>query len=295
MPISVTCRCGNSYRLKDEFAGKVVRCPQCGETIRVEAAQRTTRPQADIAFDRDKFLLRQKHLAISEKYEVWDDEGRPILYIERPAHLARNLFACLAGLAAGIVFAIAVGAAAVAVPYEPLQVALGILAGVGAIFVVFAVAIALYRKRHVTIYRDATRSEALLQVLQDRKVPLINATYTVNGRDGELLATLHKNYLYNIIRKRWYCRALDGSILCVAKEDSLILSLLRRFLGPLLGVLRTNFVIQQGESDRVIGEFNRKFTILDRYVLDMAADPTRALDRRIALALGVMLDTGERR
>jgi hypothetical protein len=45
----------------------------------------------------------------------------------------------------------------------------------------------------------------------------------------------------------------------------------------------------------VIGEFNRKFTILDRYVLDLTADPGRNLDRRIALALGVMLDTGERR
>jgi len=43
------------------------------------------------------------------------------------------------------------------------------------------------------------------------------------------------------------------------------------------------------------GEFNRKLTILDRYVLDMRADTTRSLDRRIALALGVMLDTGERR
>ena len=34
---------------------------------------------------------------------------------------------------------------------------------------------------------------------------------------------------------------------------------------------------------------------LDRYVLDMSGDLSRTLDRRIALALGVMLDTGERR
>jgi hypothetical protein len=31
------------------------------------------------------------------------------------------------------------------------------------------------------------------------------------------------------------------------------------------------------------------------YVLDMSADPQHLMDRRIALALGVMLDTGERR
>ena len=51
----------------------------------------------------------------------------------------------------------------------------------------------------------------------------------------------------------------------------------------------------RGESDEVIGEFNRKFTILDRYVLDLKADGARSMDRRVALALGVMLDTGERR
>jgi hypothetical protein len=44
-----------------------------------------------------------------------------------------------------------------------------------------------------------------------------------------------------------------------------------------------------------LGEFNRKFTLFDRYVLDMTADTSRAIDRRIALALGVMLDACERR
>jgi hypothetical protein len=50
-----------------------------------------------------------------------------------------------------------------------------------------------------------------------------------------------------------------------------------------------------GGSEEVVGEFNRKLTILDRYVLDLRADTGKGLDRRIALALGVMLDTGERR
>ena len=45
----------------------------------------------------------------------------------------------------------------------------------------------------------------------------------------------------------------------------------------------------------MIGEFRRKMTILDRYALDLTADRARAFDRRIAVALGVMLDTGERR
>jgi hypothetical protein len=65
----------------------------------------------------------------------------------------------------------------------------------------------------------------------------------------------------------------------------------------MFGLLRTNFVIVDGSNPGglVLGEFNRKFTLFDRYVLDLSLDPTRSLDRRVAVALGVMLDTGERR
>jgi hypothetical protein len=117
----------------------------------------------------------------------------------------------------------------------------------------------------------------------------------VRDPSGRRLARLWKNYLYNLFRKRWYLKSPDGTILYMAKEDSILLSLLRRFLGPLFGLLRTNFIIVRNGSEEVVGEFNRKFTILDRYVLDLRADIGRSLDRRVALALGVMLDTGERR
>ena len=61
------------------------------------------------------------------------------------------------------------------------------------------------------------------------------------------------------------------------------------------GLIRTNFNIYASDGATKLGEFNRKITILDRYVLDMSEDERRLLDRRLAVALGVMLDTGERR
>ncbi|MCR4413058.1 MAG: hypothetical protein NUV77_11620, partial [Thermoguttaceae bacterium] len=155
--------------------------------------------------------------------------------------------------------------------------------------------VALQPKRHVYFYRDESKQEQLLEVRQDRKFMPIVQTFTIQDPAGNVLARLRKNSLTDFFRKRWQCFNPDGSVRCVIKEDSLILSLLRRFLGPLFGILRTNFIICEGQTERVIGEFNRKFTILDRYVLDLKADPARTLDRRIALAIGVMLDTGERR
>ena len=292
MPVTVQCNCGLSYELKDEFAGKSVKCPQCGA---VKFAPRAP-AAADTAFARDRFLLRQKAMAINQKYYVWDEEGKPILFVERPTFLLRSLLAVGGGIATFLAVLFLLISAAVAIGEE--YPASGLLAGVSPFFAIGAmlvVIVLLSPKRHVTFYRDDTKRERLLDVLQDSKVQIIFATYTVRDQRNLVMARFKKNYLYNIFRKRWECFAPNGTLICTAMEDSIVLSLLRRVLGPFLGLLRTNFIIVQGAGETVVGEFNRKATLLDRYVLDMAQDPGRKLDRRMMLALGVMLDTGERR
>lgn len=247
-------------------------------------------------FDRDLFLLRQQLLRISEKYDVADEQGNKIVFVERPAHLLRNLGALLAGLVAGAIAGVVFAGISGTFPREdPLAALFAVLAFVAFLVVFLVVGVGLGAKRHVTFYRDQTKRQKLLQIMQDKKWQLITATYTIRDASGRTLALLWKNYLYNLFRKRWYVKASNGQTLYVAMEDSIILSLLRRLLGPVFGLLRTNFIIVRAGSDEVVGEFNRKLTILDRYVLDLRADTGKGLDRRIALALGVMLDTGERR
>lgn len=295
MSIAISCPCGQSYQLKQELAGKLVKCPSCGAEIKAHALER--RPQADPAFDRDRFLVHQQHLAINQKYYVWSEQGQVLLFVERPAFFLRTAAAALIGIFGAVVLTLVAVVSGIELAKHSVVLAWAVMMTIialglcGLLASIFAIA----PKRHVTFYRDDRRSERLLEVLQDRKFWLYLATYTIRDAHGNVLATLQKNYLYNLIRKRWDCRGPDGATICVAREDSIILSLLRRFIGPMLGALRANFLICAGESDRVIGEFNRKFTILDRYVLDLSADPQRTLDRRVALALGVMLDTGERR
>ena len=295
MPVLVTCECGTSYDLKDEFAGKLVKCPNCGRPARAPSAVTAAPSQVDAAFDRDIFLLRQQMLKISEKYDVGDEQGNKIIFVERPAHALRNIGAALVTLA-GLFFAMPAFIGLIdAMPPSTLKTIVGIVGVFGILFGSIALGIALSVKRHVTFYRDETKREKLLDILQDKKFQPITMTYTVRDARGRTLAKLGKNWLFNAIRKRWYVWGPDGRVLFLAKEDSIILSLLRRFLGPLFGVLRTNFIFLPAGTEDVIGEFKRKFTILDRYVLDMTADPQRLMDRRIAIALGVMLDTGERR
>ncbi|MFH0901782.1 MAG: hypothetical protein V2A73_14225 [Pseudomonadota bacterium] len=302
MAIQVQSSCGQSFSLKDELAGKLVQCPACGENLRVPMvavgsslpARLAQRVDLDQAFQHQKFLLRQKHFAISDKYSVGDEQGTPILFVHRPAHLLRNIGALFAGLAAGVL-CIAFFASVAAAFDGTVGTIIWLVAIPATLAVVLVFGVGLSAKRHVTFYSDETKTKRLLCVEQDRKWMPIVATFTVRDPAGQVLGRLSKNYLYNFIRKRWYCHGADGVLLATIKEDSIILSLMRRFLGPLFGLLRTNFVFLRGDSEHVIGEFNRKLTLLDRYVLDMSADESGHLDPRLAIATGVMLDTGERR
>ena len=250
--------------------------------------------ELDPVFMRSKFLLRQKHLSLSEKYYVWDEGGQALLFIERPAMVLRSLLAALAVLGVLLGTGALCASIGTAAP-ERVQGILIAVALLGGLVAAIVAGVACSPKRHVTFFRDDTRRERLLTVEQDRKFMPVVATYTVKDAAGKVLARLRKNYLYNFFRKRWTCSDPDGRLLSLIQEDSLLLSLLRRFLGPFFGLLRTNFVLFKGDSEDVIGEFNRKLTLLDRYVLDLSADEGGHLDRRVALAIGVMLDTGERR
>lgn len=286
--VTLACPCGEVYELKPEYAGRLLECPVCKRHLRAGPAPTAARRFAigvDPAFDRDVFLLRERVLTIRSKYEVWTPQGTAVLYVERPTFPIRTLLAFVLGLMAAIVFG---GFVARAVP--ALRV-LGAVAG-GAAFVV--VSMSVRPLRHVTVYRDDSRREVLLRVLQDQRVAVLRRTYTVLLPSGEVLARLAKHYVHNVVRKRWYVETTTGRRVAMAMEDSMVLSLLRRVLGPLFGLLRTNFLLVSLEGT-VLGEFNRKFTLFDRYVLDLTADRERLLDRRVALALGVMLDTGERR
>ena len=285
------------YELRPEYAGRLLECPACARHLRAggaPGAPRRPAPDADPAFDRDVFLLRERVFTIRAKYEVWAEDGTPILYVERPTYPLRTLLAWVLGLVAALfVLGWMAGTARSAGPLlGPFVLLLG---WVLTAFAFMVVSMSVRPLRHVTVYRDARRREVVLRVLQEQRVAFLTRTYTVLAKTGEPIARLRKTYVHNIVRKRWYVETPAGRPLAMAIEDSIILSLLRRILGTFFGFLRTNFIFVRGETDEVFGEFNRKFALLDRYVLDLRADPERTFDRRIALALGVMLDTGERR
>lgn len=291
--VVVACLCGEVYELKPEYAGRWLECAVCGRRLRAGRGPCAPRAEgSDPAFDRDLFLLRERVLTVRSAYEVWAEDGTPILFVERPTYPVRTGLAyAVAALVAVALVGGSQSLAAATGPLGPLVELAGLALAPVAFFVV---SLSARPRRHVTVYRDDTRREVLLRVLQDQRLAGPTRTYTVLTGAGVRLARLRKRYVDNLVRKRWDVEAPDGRLVARAVEDSVVLSLLRRVVGTLFGLLRTNFVLLDSEG-LVLGEFNRKFTLFDRYVLDLRADPERRLDRRVALALGVMLDTGERR
>jgi hypothetical protein len=292
--VVVSCPCGEVYELRPEYAGRLLECPACSRQLRAGSAPGAVRaptPGVDHAFDRDVFLLRERVFTITSKYEVWAEDGTPILYVERPTYPVRTLVAYLLAVI-GTLTVMGWATGALARDASGLAILLSVPV---AAFIFLVISMSARPRRHVTIYRDDSRREPLLRVLQNERVAFLTRTYTIVTAAGETLAVLKKTYLHNIIRKRWYVAAPGGEPMAMAIEDSIVLSLLRRLLGTFFGFLRTNFVFVRGPHSEIFGEFNRKFTLLDRYVLDLSADSARTFDRRIAVALGVMLDSGERR
>jgi hypothetical protein len=43
MPIAFSCSCSKAMKARDEFAGRNVKCPQCGKVVTIPQAQPTTK------------------------------------------------------------------------------------------------------------------------------------------------------------------------------------------------------------------------------------------------------------
>jgi len=255
----------------------------------------------DPLFARDSFFFRQKLFSITaERYTVMDESGNKLLFIHRPAHILRNLLALLASIftffTVSILFIIL---AEIVDPGKAKSALFGAVVTIGVLVAVVAtvgVALLIAPKRHISFFRDDTLPEPLLFVTQDKKFALLDMPYSVLDAQGRPLAVISKNLLADVIRKKWTVRTDDGEIICFAREDSYLKAFARRWAGGIVrAMLRTNFIFVEPDTERPLGAFNRKFTVADRYTLDMTPDLAHRVDRRVAVAVGVLLDTGERR
>lgn len=201
-------------------------------------------------YDRDLFLVNQKHLALGKsKFYVYDESGAALFYVERPVQI-------------------------------------------------------LPRRANISVYADDGKAELLLVLHQDHYFELRRREYTVMDQEiGETVGHLSRDNIRAWLRRKWDISDAAGNAIAICREDTKVMSAVRRIVDwipyvSLLGMaIKTDFHILtvDGAQETRIGTFVRKLGLGDKYTLDLKQDPERKLDRRLAVALGILLDTAEAR
>ncbi|MEA3255866.1 MAG: hypothetical protein U9Q22_08545 [Candidatus Altiarchaeota archaeon] len=145
---------------------------------------------------------------------------------------------------------------------------------------------------HIHVYGDDSKTNELLTI-EDKSIFDLNAGMDVKDpATGELLGSFKRDIVSSMLRRTWKIMDKGGNEIGRAMEDSVGKALIRRFI-PLGALLKTDFIIEV--NNNVVGRFIRKLTIGDKYMLDLSSDPSRLFDRRLAVALGILLDSAEAR
>jgi uncharacterized protein YxjI len=153
-------------------------------------------------------------------------------------------------------------------------------------------------KENIRFFADESEAQELFHIQARTWLDTGGSRYdVVDAHDGNI-GLLEHVFGKSLVRSTWRVSSALGEEVAVARERSQALAILRRVIdfvpdyGGLIPI-PYNFDILAGE--RVIGVMNRKFQLRDRYVLDLSNDTERQLDRRLAIALAIGLDTLQNR
>jgi uncharacterized protein YxjI len=144
----------------------------------------------------------------------------------------------------------------------------------------------------IHIYEDDKKLVELITIYQKNFLTLNPVYEVIEPSTHQRLGSFKRKGLRSLFRRQWLIYDSLGNQIGRAYEDSGIKALIRRVV-PLGNLLKTDFIIEYRGKE--IGRFVRKLTIRDRYLLDLTKDANREFDRRMAIALGILLDTAERR
>jgi uncharacterized protein YxjI len=146
-------------------------------------------------------------------------------------------------------------------------------------------------KEDIRFFANEDETEELFR-LKARAVMEFSGRYDVTTPEGERIGVLGKVFGRSLFRSTW--RVLDAAEqeLAIATERSFTVAILRRAAEaiPYADFIPIPFHFTIDRGDRHIGDMNRRLGFRDTYELDVAGDVERAIDRRLAVALGIALD-----
>ena len=153
-------------------------------------------------------------------------------------------------------------------------------------------------KEHIRFCADEGETQELFHIQAQTWLDTGGSRYdVVDAQDGKI-GVLHHVFGKSLLRTTWNVLDAAGAEVAVAQERSQAMAILRRaidFVPDIGGLIPIPYNFDILAGGQVIGTMDRKFQLRDRYVLDLAADPDKKLDRRLAIALAIGLDTLQNR
>ena len=152
-------------------------------------------------------------------------------------------------------------------------------------------------KEDIRFYAEEGETQELFRIKARSMLDFGGSRYDVFVGEERIGLLSHK-FRESLIRSTWHVGGPDEQEVAIARERSVPGAIARRVVDfvPYVGgyiPIPYNFEILAGEE--VIGSMDRKFKVRDEYVLDLSGDRDKKLDRRLAIALAVGLDTLQNR
>jgi uncharacterized protein YxjI len=154
-------------------------------------------------------------------------------------------------------------------------------------------------KEEIRFFADEAETQELFQIKARTWLDTGGSKYDViDAQDGNI-GLLEHVFGKSLFRSTWRVSRPEGEEIAIARERSQALAIARRvidFVPDIGGLIPIpyNFDILR-DGDGVVGRMDRKFQLRDRYVLDLSGDTEKVLDRRLAIALAIGLDTLQNR
>lgn len=161
-------------------------------------------------------------------------------------------------------------------------------------------------KTNIHVYDSETTQETnkVLLIRDEAIFDAFGKFRVLDSKTGEELAVIKRHWFRSLFREKYTIRdPRTGEELVTCQARSLLVSLIRNFRWlPIFGYadffiqfIRLQWDFFDRKTLQKLGEFNRKFTIRDNYVLDVTPDVSNVIDSRVALAIAILLDSAEKR
>jgi uncharacterized protein YxjI len=151
-------------------------------------------------------------------------------------------------------------------------------------------------KEDIRFYADEDESQELFRI-KARQIIEVGGRYDVSAGE-ERIGVLEKVFGKSLLRSTWRILDANEQEVATAHERSFPMAILRRaidFVPDVGGLIPIPYNFDFLVDGAVVGRMDRKFQLRDRYVLDLAGDTERKIDRRLGIALAIGLDTLQNR